>query len=95
MRIKDFEKMVLVKRLQSQGKAWWKGLGKKEAKDIIKKAKLKNKGKPKGMELPKHKDICYFLDRLASQLYIYLSRPEIQSLPKLGILMEHLSSLIS
>ena len=48
MRIKDFEKMVLIRRFKEQGRGWWKRLRKSEIKDMIKKVKMKHKG----MELP-------------------------------------------
>ena len=58
---------------------------------IIKKFKATNKES----DLPQHRDICIFLENMAKHLYIYLSRADLAHLPKLGIITEYLSKMLS
>ena len=61
----------------------------KEIKDKAKEANNKQ------VRLPQHRDLCTYLEQVASALYVFISRPQVDGLPKMGVLMEYLSDVLA
>lgn len=88
-RIQQFDKLFLTRRLKEMKKNL--PLKSKDVKAIMKEIKAANKG----IKMPQHKEICMYLEQIADALYVFISRPQVQQLGKLGILMEHLSDMLA
>lgn len=61
-----------------------------EEKATIRKIKQHNKK----MDLPQWPEYVPHLDQVASALYVFLSRRQVEALPKLGLLAQYLSALV-
>lgn len=83
------EKQVLIRRLQGQKSL--QTFDDRDLKKLAKEVERANKELPK----PDFAEVYQLLEEVADKLYLFLSRDQIQRLPKLGILGQQLAQLVA